>query len=68
MTNKLSQAAQLLNTMSEPEILAAVRAKQYEIIYALVQDGVKNRKVWTAAEVAELTDTPLRTVYNWINK
>lgn len=56
-----------LNKMRAPEIINAIRSGDMKIIQTLVIDGVKNKKIWTQAEVAEMVGVNQSTVHRWIH-
>lgn len=58
----------ILDKMSAPQIVQAIRSNDIRTIKLLVRDGVLNRKVWTQREVAEMLGVNPSTVSRWLNK
>lgn len=56
-----------LNKMQPGVIVKAIRSGDLKTIRTLVIDGVKNKKIWTQAEVAEMVGVNESTVSRWIN-
>lgn len=56
-----------LDQMKPGEIIKAIRDRDLQIIKKLVIDGVKNKKIWTQDEVAEMVGVHASTVSRWVN-